>query len=75
MPLAPAGGARLVGVAPERLLSVAHVAKRLGVSSKTVRRKIQAGAFPRWQKLWGMVRVPEGDVAAVIESERRRGHG
>jgi excisionase family DNA binding protein len=62
---------RTSGVGGERLLSVAHVARRLGVSTKTVRRKISAGEFPRWQKLWGMVRVPEGDVQAVVDRERK----
>lgn len=61
---------RLAGPAGERLLSVAHVARRLGVSTKTVRRKIREGEFPRWQKLWGMVRIPEGDVSALLERER-----
>lgn len=49
------------------LLDIATVARRLGVSRKTVRRLIyDRGAFPNWTRVESRVRVPEQDVIAYL---------
>jgi excisionase family DNA binding protein len=49
----------------ERFLSVAEVAKRLGVSEKTVRRKIESGDLPA-HRVGKLIRVTERDLAAYL---------
>jgi excisionase family DNA binding protein len=52
-----------------RVLSVAEVAKRLGVAEKTVRRKIDKGELPA-VRFGNLVRVGERDLAAYVGRSR-----
>lgn len=56
------------GTRANPLLSIAQVARRLDVSTKTVRRLIcERGAFPNWLRLGGRwIRVPEQDVLEYL---------
>jgi excisionase family DNA binding protein len=57
----------------ERFLSVAEVAKRLGVSEKTVRRKIASGDWPA-HRLGRLLRVSERILTAnLTRAPPRRG--
>jgi excisionase family DNA binding protein len=56
----------------ERVLSVAEVAKRLGVAEKTVRRKIDKGELPA-VRFGNLVRVGERDLAAYVHRPRLKG--
>lgn len=55
---------------PPRLLSVAAVADRLDVSTKTVRRWIAAGAL-RIHRLGRSVRIGETDLQKFLEDHRQ----
>jgi excisionase family DNA binding protein len=57
----------------ERFLSVAEVAERLGLSVKTVRRKITAGELTA-HRLGRLLRVGERGLAACLAPARRRGN-
>jgi excisionase family DNA binding protein len=57
----------------ERFLSVAEVAKRLGVSEKTVRRKIASGDLPA-HRVGKLLRVSErGLTGCLTQARPRRG--
>ena len=57
----------------ERFLSVAEVAKRLGVSEKTVRRKIASGDLPA-HRVGKLLRVSERILRAYLtQASPRRG--
>jgi excisionase family DNA binding protein len=49
----------------ERFLSVAAIAQRLGVSEKTIRRKIDRGELPA-HRVGRLLRVGEGALAAYV---------
>ena len=51
----------------ERFLSIAEVAERLGVSEKTVRRKISSGDWPA-HRVGKLIRISEGVLAAQVVS-------
>lgn len=53
-----------------RLLSVEEVAKRLGISMRTVRRLIGDGAIPT-HRIGRSVRVSEDDLDRYIAASRR----
>ena len=55
----------------ERFLSVAEVAKRLGVSEKTVRRKIASGDLPA-HRVGKLLRVSERILTAYVTRARSR---
>ena len=55
----------------ERFLSVAEVAKRLGVSEKTVRRKIASDDLPA-HRLGKLLRVSERILTAYVTRARPR---
>ena len=55
----------------ERFLSVAEVAKRLGVSEKTVRRKIASGDLPA-HRVGKLLRVSERILTACLTRARPR---
>jgi excisionase family DNA binding protein len=54
----------------EQFLSVAEVAKRLGVSEKTVRRKIASDDLPA-HRVGRLIRVSERDLTAYVMGARR----
>ena len=54
---------------PPRLLDVATVAKRLGVSVRTVRREIKNGRL-RAYRVGRLLRVGEDDLLAYLDSRR-----
>jgi excisionase family DNA binding protein len=59
------------GTRANPLLDIAAVARRLGVSKKTVRRLIyERGAFPGWQRVESRIRVPEQDLLAYLRRQR-----
>jgi excisionase family DNA binding protein len=53
----------------ERFLSIAEVAKRLGVSVKTVRRKIGSGELPA-HRVGKLLRIGERSLAACVAPNR-----
>ena len=53
-----------------RLLSVATVAERLAISTKTVRRCIETGAL-RVHRLGRCVRISEDDLQNFIDQHRK----
>ena len=55
---------------PPRLLSVAAVAGRLQVSTKTVRRWVEAGKL-RIHRLGRCVRISEADLQEFIDQHRQ----
>ena len=55
-----------VGLEALDLLSIGTVAKRLGVSEKTVTRLIRQGVFTKL-KVGSLVRIDEAEVAAYIK--------
>ena len=55
----------------ERFLSIADVAKRLGVSEKTVRRKISSGNWPA-HRIGRLVRISERVLAAYVVSSNSK---
>lgn len=60
-PITPEPGTRL-----NVMVSIATAAKRLGVSTKTIRRRIACGHFPRVYRVGSMIRIPESDVLALL---------
>lgn len=52
-----------------RFLTVDDIAERLNVSTKTVRRRIKAGALPV-HRIGRLVRVSEADFAAFLALQR-----
>lgn len=50
---------------PDKMLSPAEVAERLGISHQTVRKMIQRGDLPAY-KIARRVRIPEDAVVAVL---------
>ncbi|ACL65484.1 DNA binding domain protein, excisionase family [Anaeromyxobacter dehalogenans 2CP-1] len=54
------------------LLPMAAVARRLGVSKKTVARRIRAGELLGGQRVGGKVCLPEAEVLAYLRRERER---
>jgi excisionase family DNA binding protein len=55
---------------PDRMLTVAMVAKRLCTCERTVHRKIKTGEL-RAYKLGRLVRVSETDLALFLRTTRR----
>jgi predicted site-specific integrase-resolvase len=55
-----------------RMLPLRVVARRVGFSVKTIRRRLVEGRFPRVQKVLGQWRIPEGDLDAFLNEERGR---
>jgi len=55
-----------VGLEALDLLSIGTVAKRLGVSEKTVQRMIRQGVFTKL-KVGSLVRIDEAEVVAYIK--------
>lgn len=66
---APAPRGRNTAPVLPRLYSVRDVAEAMGVSSKTVRRWIKAGALPV-HRLGKQLRISQADLAAFIAQSR-----
>ena len=56
----------------ERLLSLAEVARLLGVCSRTVRRLIQKQEFPKPVKIGACLRFYENEIRGYIEQLKER---
>lgn len=53
------------------LLSTQEVARQLAVHDSTIRRMLQHGHFPAALKVGGVWKVPQADVDAYVEEQRR----
>lgn len=58
--------------APQLYFGVGQVAFMLSFSESWVRGKLKEGAFPNAVDLGGDIRIPAGDVNALLESHRYR---
>lgn len=53
-----------------KFLSATKAASLLGVSPATVIRWVKEGLFPKAMKIGAVVRIPESDIAELIEKSQ-----